>query len=328
SSHLAQGKSLSVATGEDVNIATGKSLVASISEALSLFVQKAGIKLFAARGKVQVQAQSDAMELTAEKGVQVTSTEGVIKVSAEQGILLQSGGGYIRIENGDIEVHCPGTADFKGAQHNFSGPGSLSTSFEELPDSPGPYEQFFTLTDKESGEALPYASYRVETAEGEVFEGRADGDGITRKILTRTPETLKLTILDRLDDAQKEQKTAGPGKWVTTDVNKRGIRNFFQMLVKRTETIGDEGRLWGSDGKDFEGTVQDVTQTWTALSASETRALTEQGLVSVTHTYGDTRVITQTYLEGPDDWHRSGKSWHWQPAVRREEFEFVDSQNP
>ncbi|WP_280541070.1 DUF2345 domain-containing protein [Chromohalobacter sp. 11-W] len=52
STHLAQGKSLSVASGEDVNIATGKSLlVASTSEKLSLFVQKAGIKLFAAAGE-------------------------------------------------------------------------------------------------------------------------------------------------------------------------------------------------------------------------------------------------------------------------------------
>ncbi|MCK0746842.1 DUF2345 domain-containing protein, partial [Chromohalobacter nigrandesensis] len=56
STHLAQGKSLSVSSGEDVNIATGKSLVASISEKLSLFVYRAGIKLFAAKGKVEMQA--------------------------------------------------------------------------------------------------------------------------------------------------------------------------------------------------------------------------------------------------------------------------------
>ena len=100
------------------------------------------------------------------------------------------------------------------------------------------------------------------------------------------------------------------------------------MLAKRTETIGDEGRLWGSDGKDFEGTVQDVTQTWTALTTSEMQDLTEQGLVSVTRTYGETRVIPQTYLEGFDAWNVNGKSWYWQPAVRREEFEFVESQKP
>ncbi|MBB5321858.1 DUF2345 domain-containing protein, partial [Marinobacter oulmenensis] len=134
SSHLAQGKSLSVATGEDVNIATGKSLVASISEALSLFVQKAGIKLFAARGKVQVQAQSDAMELTAEKDVKITSTEGRVEINAANGILLASGGGYIRIEGGDVQVHGPGTIDVKGAQHAFGGPASMDVAMPELPE--------------------------------------------------------------------------------------------------------------------------------------------------------------------------------------------------
>ncbi len=201
STHLAQGRSLSVSSGEDVNVATGKSLVASISEKLSLFVYRAGMKLFAARGKVEVQAQDGEMAFTAEKGVQVTSTEGRIEVQAENGILLQSGGGYIRIEGGNIEVHCPGAADFKGAQHNFGGPTSQPMAFDPLPEAQGPYEQYFALTDKRSGKALPYASYRVETAEGQIVEGRADADGNTQKILTRKPEQLKVTILDRFDDA-------------------------------------------------------------------------------------------------------------------------------
>nr|WP_239023685.1 DUF2345 domain-containing protein [Salinicola corii] len=88
-------------------------------------MQKAGIKLFSARGKVEMQAQDGEMAFTAEKGVKVTSTEGRIEVNAENGILLQSGGGYIRIEGGNIEVHCPGAAELKGAQHSFGGPTSM-----------------------------------------------------------------------------------------------------------------------------------------------------------------------------------------------------------
>jgi type VI secretion system secreted protein VgrG len=134
STHLAQGHSLSVASGEDVNIATGKSLVASISETLSLFVQKAGIKLFAAKGKVEVQAQGDAMELTAEKNLKITSTEGWVKINAANGILLGSGGGYIRIEGGNVDVHGPGKIDVKGVQHAFGGPTSLDAPMPELPE--------------------------------------------------------------------------------------------------------------------------------------------------------------------------------------------------
>ncbi|MDH4571513.1 type VI secretion system Vgr family protein [Salinicola acroporae] len=148
STHLAQGRSLSVSSGEDVNVATGKSLAASISEKLSLFVQKAGIKLFAARGKVEVQAQSDEMALTAEKDVKITSTEGRVEINAANGILLNSGGGYIRIEGGNIDVHGPGKIDIKGAQHSFGGPTSLQVPFDALPREPLCYSCLLEAAEK------------------------------------------------------------------------------------------------------------------------------------------------------------------------------------
>ncbi|SEF73681.1 type VI secretion system Vgr family protein [Marinobacterium lutimaris] len=138
STHMAQGHSLSVSTGDDVNIAAGRSLVAAITEKLSLFVYRAGIKLFAARGKVEVQAQSDTMELTAEKDMKITSTEGRVEINADKGILLSSGGGYIRIEGGNIDIHCPGMIDVKGAQHAFSGPQEMYVGKPELPQADEP----------------------------------------------------------------------------------------------------------------------------------------------------------------------------------------------
>ncbi|KJH65669.1 DUF2345 domain-containing protein, partial [Chromobacterium violaceum] len=86
---------------------------------------KVALKLIAAKGKVQVQAQSDAMELTADKDVTITSCKNVITVAAKEEILLTCGGGYIRIAGGNIEVHCPGQVSIKGASHNLSGPTSL-----------------------------------------------------------------------------------------------------------------------------------------------------------------------------------------------------------
>lgn len=126
----------------------------------------------------------------------------------------------------------------------------------------------------------------------------------------------------------KKPKKAGPGKWLTTDVNKRGIRNLLQILAIRTKTIGDTGRMMGSDGGDGEGTVRDVTQTWTELTASEAQGLSESGLTSTTRNYGETRVITQMFLEDPDAWSENGKSWYWQPEVPREDFDFIEPQQP
>jgi type VI secretion system secreted protein VgrG len=56
------GEEVTVSSGLDTNIAVGRSLLASVAEKVSLFSANAGIKLFAAKGKVQVQAR--AMTLT------------------------------------------------------------------------------------------------------------------------------------------------------------------------------------------------------------------------------------------------------------------------
>ncbi|SFC92185.1 type VI secretion system secreted protein VgrG, partial [Kushneria avicenniae] len=156
STHLVQGRSLSVSSGEDMSLAAGRSLIASISEKLSMFVYRAGIKLFAAKGKVEIQAQSDEMALTAQKDVKITSTEGRVQINAANGILLTSGGGYIRIEGGNVEIHGPGNIDVKGAQHMFDGPASMDMAMPELPE--GQCEKQFAGADKSSSGSSPVGS--------------------------------------------------------------------------------------------------------------------------------------------------------------------------
>ena len=113
----------------------------------------------------------------------------------------------------------------------------------------------------------------------------------------------------------------GIGKWLTTDVDVQEGRTLAQLFVNRTKSLGDEGRLFGSEPKDFENTVRDVTQEWVPLTTDETNNLNSNGFVSVRRTYGETRVIRQTYYEGNDSWAPKGKSYHWQPVVGREEYE-------
>lgn len=92
------------------------------------------MKLIAAKGKVQILAQSDAMEWTADKDVTITSCKDSITIAAKEEILLNVGGGaYIRLAGGNIEVHCPGTVSVKGAQHNLSGPDKMTVAHPAFP---------------------------------------------------------------------------------------------------------------------------------------------------------------------------------------------------
>ncbi|WP_043946935.1 DUF2345 domain-containing protein, partial [Ralstonia solanacearum] len=71
STHIASDAYTNLVSGRDTHIAAGRSLIASVAEKISLFVQNAGMKLFAAKGKVQVQAHADDVEVTAHKAVRL-----------------------------------------------------------------------------------------------------------------------------------------------------------------------------------------------------------------------------------------------------------------
>lgn len=109
----------------------------------------------------------------------------------------------------------------------------------------------------------------------------------------------------------------GPGKWRTIDIDYDGLKNTFSMMQNRLGSLGDEGRIFGSEGKDYDNTSRVVTQQWVPLDSHEDHLVSR----SVIHRYGELRAITQRYLEGEDKWQISGKSWHWQPVLPFETYE-------
>ncbi|MGD7493736.1 DUF2345 domain-containing protein, partial [Ralstonia pseudosolanacearum] len=121
STHIASDAHTNLVSGQSTHIAAGRSLIASVVETISLFVQNAGMKLFSGKGKVQIQAHADDVEVSAHKAVRLASVTDSIQVVAKKEILLTAGGAYIRIADGKIEVHAPGMLDFKGSDHAFGG---------------------------------------------------------------------------------------------------------------------------------------------------------------------------------------------------------------
>jgi type VI secretion system secreted protein VgrG len=136
---ISAGSNLNLIAQRDANHTTGRRWLHNVGQHISLFVagvkDKVALKLIAAKGKVQVQAQSDAMELTADKDVTITSCKERIVVNAKQEILLTSGGAYIRLKGGNIEIHCPGTVSVKGATHDLSGPDQMNPPLPSFPNT-------------------------------------------------------------------------------------------------------------------------------------------------------------------------------------------------
>ncbi|WP_109885981.1 type VI secretion system Vgr family protein, partial [Klebsiella pneumoniae] len=119
---LSSGENLISTSGKNTDFSVFKKFTVAAGEAVSLFAQKLGIKIFASKGKVEIQAQSDEMLLDACKDLRISSSDGKILISAKNEIILTSGGGYIRIGGGTVECAAPDKIIERGAVwQKFSG---------------------------------------------------------------------------------------------------------------------------------------------------------------------------------------------------------------
>ncbi|MCI8208920.1 type IV secretion protein Rhs [Pseudomonas sp. S25] len=195
---LSAGRTLTATAGDSADISVFKRFSVAAGEAVSLFAQKLGIKLFAARGPVEIQAQSDAMKLQADKALTLNSINGEITLNAEQGITLVSRGAYIKIKDGSIEIGAPGDVRIKNDNIAWGGAASLERAMTPMvledPVYKYPMSGGFQLTDKKTQTPKARVPYRIESADGRVMRGVTDENGFTQRQHSLDSTPFKLTF--------------------------------------------------------------------------------------------------------------------------------------
>lgn len=101
---VSAGENLIVTTGQSADISITKKLTLAVGDILSLFAHKLGIKMYASEGKVDIQAQSDALNLFAKEKLSVASSENSVVISAKKEIFLVCGGAFMRLSDAGVEV--------------------------------------------------------------------------------------------------------------------------------------------------------------------------------------------------------------------------------
>ncbi|MCG5077533.1 type VI secretion system Vgr family protein [Paraburkholderia tagetis] len=100
-------KDTSFATSASFNVNAFRRIVMAAKEAISLFTQ-AGISLLAARGKVEIHAITDGLDVAAQKDAYIRSIGGKVVIEAEDELLLKCGGSYISIKPHNLTNATPG----------------------------------------------------------------------------------------------------------------------------------------------------------------------------------------------------------------------------
>jgi type VI secretion system secreted protein VgrG len=134
---VAAQDNITAVAGGNVDVSVLKRFTVAAGELVSMFAQKLGIKLFAARGPVEIQAQSDAMSLLADKDLTVASVNGAVRIRAKKELILECGGAFVQMKGGNITLGGPGDLFLKIITMQKQGPASLDTNLS-LPE-PGDF---------------------------------------------------------------------------------------------------------------------------------------------------------------------------------------------
>ncbi|MDC4633843.1 type VI secretion system tip protein VgrG [Acinetobacter baumannii] len=175
---LAAKQNIDVSTPKNLQFFTGKSWIAKALDKISIFAKHAGIKIKSGEGDVDIAAQKGKMTLSSKQQMHVYSLNDFVRIESGKGILITAGGGYIKIQDGNIEIACPGLMELKAGQIQTKGGASLSSQLPAMPELKSQYDEHFILHYPD-GEPAKNLKYRITAEDGQVFEGVSGEDGKT-----------------------------------------------------------------------------------------------------------------------------------------------------
>ncbi|WP_422645803.1 DUF2345 domain-containing protein [Xenorhabdus szentirmaii] len=172
---LAAGDNLMVNVGGHANIGVMENMTLQVGHSLGVFAQQSGIQLKANGGKVDVQAQNNALSLLAKGKISLTAVDGDVLFAAKKRFKINAGGSYLILQDGKIEY---------GTSHDYvrktvhsvktkSAPQNLPMPY--LPGD-GRYDLSLDFRDDDN-EPIAQALYKITFDNGAVLSGQLDEQG-------------------------------------------------------------------------------------------------------------------------------------------------------
>lgn len=176
-----------------INFSAQKSIVSHAQDKISLFAAQKGFSAYAAKGKLELQAQDDAIEAIARKVIKLISTEDKVEITSPKEIVLTAGGSQLRINGDGIFIATGGKFESKAGQHSFVAGAKVSYEIPQLPNNVlfsnrlDVYDLFWDFE-------LPNLSYTAKFCDGRIVAGSLDENGRTGRIGSDASEKAEVFV--------------------------------------------------------------------------------------------------------------------------------------
>ncbi|NHC05129.1 DUF2345 domain-containing protein, partial [Acinetobacter sp. 187] len=174
--HLSADGKINQVASDSINLSTQKNLIAQALNKVSVFAAQSGISAIAAKGKVELQAQDDALDVLAKSGITISSSDDKIEISSPKEIVITGASSQIKINASGIFPSTSGKFEVKAGQHIFQ-PGQSASGTSKLPKA-SPLKGALNLLKSYGGEDFfKQNAYKVIDALGKEVSGKLDGNG-------------------------------------------------------------------------------------------------------------------------------------------------------
>ena len=179
---LSAQDSISAVAGKSADWSVLKRFTVAAGERISLFAQKSGLKIFAAKGAVEIQAQDGPMSFIADRDVNVASVNSKVNLAGAKKIILECGGAFIQLKDGSITLGGPFDLFFKTITVQKQGKASQGPGLPVLPSGKvGDLPHFLEISHHyEDLEPVRNAPYKVHLRNGTTLSGTLDDKGFAR----------------------------------------------------------------------------------------------------------------------------------------------------
>lgn len=185
-----------------INLSAQKNIIAHAQDKVSLFAAQKGLKAFAAKGKVELQAQDDAIEAIARKVIKLISTEDKIEITSPKEIVLTAGGSQLKINGDGIFTTTGGKFESKAGQHSFVGGATVNAELPKMPES-GIFSRRFDFSELINNDLLKDGfKYKViNHAKKTEYIGFLDQFARTERIFSDNPDNVEILLLGKSNNS-------------------------------------------------------------------------------------------------------------------------------
>ncbi len=133
--HIQASESITLGSGKSINTSTDENLILNAKKKVSLFAGQEDLKIYAAKGKFDIQAQDNVLDASARLDVKITSSEGKVEINSPNEIVLRAKESALRIDASGVTIITPQKFTAKAGQHLFTTGASETPTLPIFPNN-------------------------------------------------------------------------------------------------------------------------------------------------------------------------------------------------